>query len=204
VLVNNPWLEACTRNLDALDHILLVGTGLTAIDVALSLDKAGYGGRITALSRRGLGPRAHAQSGPSVEPAPRPSARGSWLIRHLRQRSAQVDWRQAIDELRPHTQNLWRQHDEAAQARFCAMPGHGGMCIAIVWPLPWRIGLRGWRARAACVLSPGALPMPCRKSMARTFIGARVGRSIWNSLMLGASSCAPGRRAIWRVVSIPC
>lgn len=118
VLVNNPWLEACTRNLDGLDHILLVGTGLTAVDVALSLDKAGYGGRITALSRRGLGPRAHAQSGPSVEPVPCPSARGSWLIRHLRQRSAQVDWRQAIDELRPHTQNLWRQHDEAAQARF--------------------------------------------------------------------------------------
>lgn len=118
VLVSNPWLAQSTQDLQSLDHVLLVGTGLTAIDVALSLDKAGYGGSITALSRRGLLPRAHAESGPIVEAVARPAARGSWLIHHLRQRSMEVDWRQAIDELRPHTQSLWRQHDEAAQARF--------------------------------------------------------------------------------------
>lgn len=118
VLVNNPWFGASARNLPPLDHVLLVGTGLTAIDAALSLAKAGYGGQIIALSRRGLAPRPHADSGPAVDAVARPSARGSWLIRHLRQRSMEVDWRQAIDELRPHTQDLWRQHDEAAQARF--------------------------------------------------------------------------------------
>jgi uncharacterized NAD(P)/FAD-binding protein YdhS len=107
-----------TRDLAGIDHVLLVGTGLTAIDVALSLDKAGYQGRITALSRRGLSPRAHAESGPVAQAVARPRARGSWLLRQIRQRSAEVDWRQAIDELRPHTQSLWRLHDRAAQARF--------------------------------------------------------------------------------------
>ena len=118
VLVENPWSAGVTQGLDGIDNILLVGTSLTSVDVALSLDKAGYRGHITAMSRRGLVPRAHALAGPVVPPVARPEARGSRLLRQIRQRAAQVDWRQAIDELRPHTQNLWRLHDAAAQARF--------------------------------------------------------------------------------------
>ena len=118
LLVSNPWGAQVTQGLEGVDHVMLVGTGLTAVDVALSLDKAGYRGRITALSRRGLVPRAHAPVGPVAGPVARPDARGSWLLHALRRRSAEVGWRQAIDELRPHTQSLWRLHDAAAQARF--------------------------------------------------------------------------------------
>jgi len=118
VLVNNPWGAQVTQGLENVDHVLLVGTGLTAVDVALSLDKAGYRGRVTALSRRGLAPRAHAEVGPVAGAVARPSARGSWLLRALRERSRDVGWRHAIDELRQHTQSLWRLHDTAAQARF--------------------------------------------------------------------------------------
>ncbi|HZU65186.1 MAG TPA: FAD/NAD(P)-binding protein [Novosphingobium sp.] len=118
VLIDNPWSAAVTQDLEGIDHVLLVGTGLTAVDVALSLEKAGYRGRITALSRRGLAPRAHAAEGPVVGAVPRPEARGSWLLRQLRRRAGHVGWRHAVDELRAHTQSLWRQHDAAAQARF--------------------------------------------------------------------------------------
>ena len=118
VLVENPWGAGATEGLEGVEDILLVGTGLTAVDVVLSLDKAGYRGRITALSRRGLEPRPHALVGPVVGKVARPEARGSHLLRALRQRSAEVGWRHAIDELRPHTQSLWRLHDTAAQARF--------------------------------------------------------------------------------------
>lgn len=118
VLVDNPWSVAVGEGLEGVEDVLLVGTGLTAVDVALSLDKAGYRGRITALSRRGLMPRSHALAGPVAGPVPRPEARGSGLLRAIRLRAAQVGWRHAIDELRPHTQSLWRLHDTAAQARF--------------------------------------------------------------------------------------
>lgn len=114
----HPWMDAAVDGLESIDEILLLGSGLTAIDATLSLIGAGFRGRITALSRRGLMPRAHAWIGPQAAPVPCPTARGVALLRHVRRRAAQVGWRVAVDELRPHTQALWRAHDVAAQARF--------------------------------------------------------------------------------------
>lgn len=116
--VADPWSPAALAGAQGLEHVLLVGTGLTAADMILSLDKAGFRGRITAMSRRGLRPHAHAPMGPAVSPVPAPDARGAALVRHVRQRAGLVGWRAAVDEQRPHTQNLWRRHDHAAQRRF--------------------------------------------------------------------------------------
>lgn len=118
VLIRNPWTADRREGMAGASDVLLVGTGLTAVDMALSLDRAGFTGRITAMSRRGLAPRAHAVSGPVVHPVAQPELRGSHLLRHVRMRAETVGWRHAIDELRPHTQRLWRHHDAAAQARF--------------------------------------------------------------------------------------
>ncbi|RZK00707.1 MAG: FAD-dependent oxidoreductase [Novosphingobium sp.] len=114
----DPWRPGATDGLDAIEHIVLVGSGLTAIDAILSLDRAGYRGRMTALSRRGLKPRSHAESGPVVRPVAEPEASGAALVRAVRQRAESLGWRAAIDELRPHTQHIWRRHDEASQRRF--------------------------------------------------------------------------------------
>lgn len=114
----DPWAPGVLDGLDALEHVVLLGSGLTAADMIVSLDRSGYKGRITALSRRGLKPRAHAEVGPSVAPVTEPDARGSWLLRAVRRRAAEIGWRAATDELRPHTQHLWRRHDAAAQRRF--------------------------------------------------------------------------------------
>lgn len=63
-------------------------------------------------------PRAHAEAGPVVAPTSRPEARGSWLLHAVRQRANEIGWRAAVDELRPHTQDLWRAHSPAQQASF--------------------------------------------------------------------------------------
>jgi uncharacterized NAD(P)/FAD-binding protein YdhS len=99
--------------------VLLVGTGLTMVDVALTLERLGHRGEMLAVSRRGLLPRAH---GP-FEPAPVaaeevPHGHLLSLWRWLRKRSANVGFGAAVDSLRPHTAGLWRFLDEAERRRF--------------------------------------------------------------------------------------
>ena len=121
--VNNPWAgEARGAVRDLVENgepVLLLGTGLTMVDLALSLDSAGYRGRIVALSRRGQVPRAHGDFDPApvdIDAVPKGSVLGLW--RWLRRRSAEVGWRAAIDSLRPHSHALWQSLDLDQQRRF--------------------------------------------------------------------------------------
>ena len=121
--VRNPWGSEAARAVGAAAEdggdVLIVGTGLTMVDTVLSLDEAGFAGRIMAVSRRGFIPRAHA----AFEPAPvdqREVPQGSVaaLFRWLRARSARVGWRAAVDSLRPHSQALWQALSVDEQRRF--------------------------------------------------------------------------------------
>jgi uncharacterized NAD(P)/FAD-binding protein YdhS len=116
--MSDPWSGALGRGLDPDGVVLVLGTGLTMVDVALLLDAQGYGGRIVALSRRGLSPRAHAEGVPATTRATRPEPSPVALVRALRARAEEVDWRAAVDEMRPFTQGLWRAMDVAQRARF--------------------------------------------------------------------------------------
>lgn len=114
----DPWTSDPAKGLDDADTVLLLGTGLTAVDAALSLDASGFGGRIVALSRRGLLPRVHATVGAPEELPERPASTAVELLRFVRQRVRQQDWRLAIDELRPHTSGIWRAASQAERRRF--------------------------------------------------------------------------------------
>lgn len=120
--IRNPWGDDARAAMSELaasgQAALIVGTGLTMVDLALSLDALGHRGRIVALSRRGLIPRAHAE----FEPAPvdrddLPSGLGG-LLRWLRRRSAKAGWRAAFDSLRPHSHQVWQSLSEDEQWRF--------------------------------------------------------------------------------------
>jgi len=120
--VGNPWgdnARAAVGELAATGGAaLIVGTGLTMVDLVLSLNAAGHQGRIVALSRRGLIPRAHADFDPApVEERELPHGLTA-MFRWLRRRSTEVGWRAAIDSLRPYSHSLWQgmTHDE--QLRF--------------------------------------------------------------------------------------
>jgi len=119
-IINNPWTaQAAVRDLaQSGGSVLLIGTGLTMVDLVLSLDAQGHRGRIVALSRRGQIPRGHADFEPApVEAGEVPGGlRGLW--RWLRQRSARVGWRAAVDSLRPHSHSLWQGLSPADQRRF--------------------------------------------------------------------------------------
>lgn len=122
-LVGNPWgrqARSAIADVVASDGaVLIVGTGLTMVDVVLSLDRAGHRGPILAVSRRGQLPRGHAASEPApVAPDDVPGGNSGALLKWLRRRSGEAGWRAAIDSLRPHSQALWDSLGSEQQRRF--------------------------------------------------------------------------------------
>ncbi|MBV8970772.1 MAG: FAD/NAD(P)-binding protein [Sphingomonadaceae bacterium] len=118
VYAPDPWDPGVVEGLTADDTVLLVGTGLTMVDVALSLDAAGFAGRIVALSRRGLLPRPHVAPGPPGDRNEKPATVASALLAEVRSRADRLGWRAAVDELRPFTQGLWLSATEDQRSRF--------------------------------------------------------------------------------------
>ena len=117
--VGDPW-SGCLEAIGADDPVLLLGTGLTMVDVIAMLDAQGHRGRLLALSRRGLTPRVHARI--AGEPDPWRRAAGESLSRGLnrfrREVAAAPDWRVAFDALRPTTQDLWKGLSHTERGRF--------------------------------------------------------------------------------------
>ncbi len=117
--VADPWASDIASGIDDTDTVLLIGTGLTAIDAALMLDSAGFRGRTLAISRRGLVPRSHSASGgPAAGLDAVPDLEGSQLVRFVRQEAVRLGWRAAVDQLRPVTQPLWANSSPEQRRRF--------------------------------------------------------------------------------------
>ena len=116
--VADPWSEGLADGLGKSDSVLLLGTGLTAIDAALTLDARGFRGPILALSRRGLAPRGHAAREPIDEPQGVLPSDCVGLLRRVRTRSGEIGWRSAVHELRAETQRLWSGSSEIERRRF--------------------------------------------------------------------------------------
>jgi uncharacterized NAD(P)/FAD-binding protein YdhS len=118
----NPWLPGLLPALLQTEACLLIGSGLTMVDWAVSLAAAGYQGKIHVVSRRGFWPKAHQPADPvsfSIDPAASPSTVRAWL-RQIRQSIAAShgNWRGVMDALRPHTQTLWNSLPPVEQRRF--------------------------------------------------------------------------------------
>jgi len=105
--IGDPWIPGALCGIRPGDPVLLVGTGLTAVDVALSLQADGH--PVVAASRHGLLPQAHTDLAADpirCSPPARPSARN--LLSWARATADEVgDWTPVVDSLRCHTNDLW-------------------------------------------------------------------------------------------------
>lgn len=102
-VIRDPWTPVALDGVLAEHDVLVLGTGLTMVDVALALDARGHRGRVLARSRRGLSPLAHAAADPVSTHPGRPLRDVSRAAR-----AAGGDWRGVIDGLRSQTPRLWQ------------------------------------------------------------------------------------------------
>jgi uncharacterized NAD(P)/FAD-binding protein YdhS len=121
--IADPWSPGALAAVDG-ESVLLVGTSLTMVDVALTLSRTGR--RLHAVSRHGLLPAVHATR-PLAHMAPPSLPAGPLRLTTLRRAvshhvaaslAAHGDWRPAIDSLRPVTADLWRRLPIADRAEF--------------------------------------------------------------------------------------
>ena len=121
----DPWHPGAIMGISRFAPVLLIGTGLTMVDVVQSLIEEGHRGPIRAVSRRGLLPQVHAPTQPidiAAEDLP-PTTSVVRLMRWLRHcvreaESNHCDWRSVVDGLRPHIPDLWRRLSLDERRRF--------------------------------------------------------------------------------------
>ncbi len=125
--VTEPWGFLASVKPDPRPRkVVLIGLGLTAVDVLLELSAQWPNAECVAISRHGLLPEPHLEhaSAPADDSAELiesmrevPDIR-TW-IRLLREAIAQSsDWRTVIDSLRPHTPTLWNLLPDSERSRF--------------------------------------------------------------------------------------
>jgi len=115
IYFNNPWEHpTILRNISQEDNLLILGSGLTMIDLCTTLYFNGHRGTIYAFSRHGYLPAMHKpvhyyppfyheleQAGSLTEIV-------SIIKKHIRSHQKQGgDWRDVIDSLRPFNQKIW-------------------------------------------------------------------------------------------------
>ncbi len=119
------WAPDVLADLPIDASILLIGSGLTAVDLALELRRREHRGSVHVLTRHGMlpaGHRATAVRAPFLDPASLPTSTAE-LMRRLRREIAEArargeDWRAVIDALRPITPLIWQSLPIDERRRF--------------------------------------------------------------------------------------
>jgi uncharacterized NAD(P)/FAD-binding protein YdhS len=130
--IADPWRPFAMNVVGPDESVVILGSGLTAVDAVLSLMQHSRQAPITLVSRNGLLPQAHAATPVTpidmrslvAELSDMPGGlRTQVLLKHIRRKVRKLaarggDWRSVVDGLRPHTAALWRLLPRAERLRF--------------------------------------------------------------------------------------
>ena len=123
--VHVPWRPGALAGIPEEAEVLIVGAGLTVVDVVLELQARGHRGMVHALSRRGLRPQVHEAHAPYpaffAEETPPATLLGLWRrvrqeVRHAGRSG--IDWRPVLDAIRAQTPAIWAGLSWEERARF--------------------------------------------------------------------------------------
>ena len=134
--VADPWNLPALQRIDPEHHVLILGTGLTTVDVVSTLVSQGHRGPIEAVSRRGMRPASHSPFPPTMprlqglmQEVPEFVARHgrpdsvAGIVRALRADIRRLDpartsWHALFDDVRDAAHVLWPHLSTPEQLRF--------------------------------------------------------------------------------------
>jgi len=121
----DPWDPAALEGLKPDDPVLIIGSNLTMVDIALALEHRRHRGPIVAVSTHGLLPLPHEERLPAAweSRALAPALSPRHLIRAMREEvraaaEAGVGWRSVVDSIRPKSGPIWASWPERERRRF--------------------------------------------------------------------------------------
>lgn len=116
------WAGGIIEAIKPTDPVLLIGSGLTAVDQIMQLRAAGHSGKITIISRHAQFPSRHAPAPKLHAPVIAPGACAPRCTAYLRLFNTAlkqgIPWRACINSLRPVTNQLWAALLPQERARF--------------------------------------------------------------------------------------
>jgi len=124
--VADPWRADLLSTIGAHEPVLLLGTGLTAVDIALQLLRRNPSQRVHALSRHGLLPQPHKPpsghlAGSALLRDEAPTVRAAlhaFMLQVERLEAEGLDWHDALAALRHQTAGIWQAWPAAERRRF--------------------------------------------------------------------------------------
>ncbi|MEO1994164.1 MAG: hydroxyacylglutathione hydrolase, partial [Planctomycetaceae bacterium] len=121
----DPWGDWWRRLPETSEDVIVLGTGLTMVDVFLTLSEMNWRGKIIAVSRNGMIPQSHFRGieYPDFLPANPESVGLQALVELLEQHCRQIrrlgeNPAIVVDRLRPHTQRIWQHLTCAEKQKF--------------------------------------------------------------------------------------
>ena len=121
----SPWDDRLFDQLAIAKRVLILGTGLSMIDMILGLWKKNHQGNITALSTHGFMPHPHADTAAYELAELAPESIDTCLKalkivnKHLKlARQQGISWHSVIDAVRPYTQQIWQNFSTVEKKRF--------------------------------------------------------------------------------------
>lgn len=122
--IPDPWAADAFSDIDPAEPVLLIGSGLTAVDIALRLVQQKHRGPLLALSRRGLSPRTHAAGGAWPEflhdKIPASALALTKLVRRQIALAAEqgIVWQRVFDAARPAVPSIWNGWSAFSRRQF--------------------------------------------------------------------------------------
>lgn len=120
--LSNPWDESLYDSIQADEKIGILGSGLSMVDVLMTLKKKGFSGEILSLSRSGKLPRVHEEHS-ILNASDFPSINGKLRedissIRSWMKNNQHVSEANLLDVMRPKISTIWKKWDSNDQLRF--------------------------------------------------------------------------------------